>query len=98
MTRDDYIWIGVRLFGVYLLVRAIMSGVGLASNLSSALVAERLRESNVDAAADMADKLFYTALATSASSAVSCVLYLLAAVYLLRGGALVFRLVAPPRA
>ena len=94
MEKHDYIWVGIRLFGVFLLVKAVLA-------IPDLLLALLLLCGYPSALTGMSEPtvglLFTTALRQFGWSLSAVVIYGLVGLYLVRGGRLVFRWICPPQ-
>jgi len=110
MTKEDFVWVGIRLFGIYLLVLAVTSlpeaieGYWTSSSIRDAV---KMCGGSLPAAVydqepaiGLFERLFASAGAASArrfvGSLVRVVLFIPAGLYLCKGGKLVFRIVSAP--
>ena len=99
MRREDYIWVAIRVFGIYLLILGVTAIPPLVSSAFGAwmfrdwisLVAEGSRPEPI---ADLKSQIFATQVTALILSAVKTVLFFSAGWYLLRRGGLVFSLVS----
>ena len=102
MSREDLLWVGIRAFGIYLLVLAVLAVPGLISGvLMATQFAELGATDRGSGEAEMSwDKMIWTLqksqLGAAVDSGLRLVLFALAGLYLLRGGRLVFRLASRP--
>ena len=98
MKREDYIWVAIRVFGIYLLVRAVMTVPMLISTGYSTwalhVVINAELETETSPMYSFARRIALTQVSTLISSAIKTVLFVLAGVYLLKRGVLVFNLVS----
>lgn len=107
MSKEDFVWVGIRVFGIYLLVLAVLSVPNLAHSLLMAIQmhdfalhrgATGLESSSgsVDAMSDMMGTIFgghVTASVTTAIRLLACTAF---GIYFLRHGEYVFRLACRP--
>ncbi len=99
MKREDYIWVAIRVFGIYLLVLAIVS---LPLLVSSAYSTWAMRDLALDTRGDpdmslglqLASRLAIAHVTSLIAAAGKAVLFSLAGWYFLRRGSLIFRLVS----
>lgn len=97
MSKRDWIWVAIRIFGLYLLIHAVTA---LPSIISQALL---VRFSLTFPASDMKDplsgiydRLGRTAISSLAGAIAQFVLYTVIGLYLVRGGKWLHRIVCPP--
>ena len=109
MIKEDYVWVGIRIFGIYLLVLAL---IGLPSLVHSLYMSYHLRgfpsmydyniedEDNVDDLSKDLHKYLNSLFLSYASNSISCVirvvLYVLAGLYMTCKGKFLFRIVSSP--
>lgn len=99
MTREDWIWVAIRIFGIYLIVLAVKTvpgiiGSGYSTVSLRGLTLARPGEGGENALANLAQKLtvgHFTALLTGC---VQLIVYFIAGWYLVSNGRWVFRLVS----
>jgi len=102
MNKRDYIWVAIRIFGIYLLVRAVIAIPQLLSSSYQAYACWELRGRPVsaDANAQLFQELGNQMLNTTASQALASLcqvlLFGLAGYYLIRGGKWLFNIICPP--
>jgi hypothetical protein len=97
LSKHDWIWVAIRVFGLYLLVRAIIAVPSVIGAFMLWRVARHLSPANVDERFhDAYRTLSRGASAELASSSVAFILFALIGFYLIRGGGWVFRIVCPP--
>jgi hypothetical protein len=92
MERQDYIWVGIRLFGVFLLVEAVLAIPGLLA--ASVLVYRRLVVT--ETFPFPSNEFFTVTLGQLVQSLSAVAIYGLVGLYLIRGGRRVFRWISPP--
>jgi hypothetical protein len=97
LSKHDWIWVAIRDFGLYLLVRAVIAIPNvivafmmwhLAPHLSLPDADQRFRD-----ASEMVTRGAWVELA---SASVQFILFAFIGIYLVRGGGWVFRIVCPP--
>ena len=103
MSKDDWIWVAVRIFGIYLIVLAITSVPPLVMNAYTlfqndvskvdALVDQDI-SSGVDTVDKIHDLIFQATAASLTNNIVRVVLFCLIGFYFLRHGKLFFRLIS----
>ena len=109
MSKEDWLWVAIRVFGIYLLVLAVTNvpsvfSAALRAYGASQLPTFRSARDSADAPfAELAASFAQTkratlsgALAELVSSVLSVLLFGVLGIYLVRNGRLLFRLVAPP--
>jgi hypothetical protein len=104
MTRDDWIWVAVRIFGVYLVVMAVMTVPKVINGALSTWTWSgkvTFHEADTSDMSDMRLSQYYkTARAAAVTSlvvsSVRLVVFAIVGLYFLRNGRFVFRLVRPP--
>jgi len=107
VQKRDWIWVAIRVFGIYLLVLAVTGLPGLVSSAWSAVafadIAGNWRHEGDQCSSDgalmlskMFGKLFSAAVSSLLASITQVVIFTIVGIYLLRSGKLVFRLVYPP--
>ena len=96
LTRDDVLWLGIRLFGVYLVIRAVVSAASLFASLGTYIQAQSFQKSSFEEVADAGLSLYIASTGGMLSSGLRVVVYSLFALYFLRGGNLLFRLASRP--
>ena len=106
MDKKDWIWVAIRIFGIYLLVLAITGLPGLVSSAYSTYVFRDMakmydsmtQDDNSDAMNalnNMFGKMYATSVSSFAGSVVRVVLFSIIGIYLLRSGKLIFKLIYP---
>jgi len=105
MTKEDWIWVAIRIFGIFLIVKAItalpdvVGGVAQASQWRS-LGDSRCYRGDLSEEFRVFDELRSTAFTVMVSRLMKAVarvaLFAVCGVYFLRGGRLIFRLIRPP--
>ena len=91
MTRQDWIWVAIRIFGIYLLILAI---TGIPASVSTGCSSYMLwRASGGGDIAGIWSTLWATRIPLLLGSVAGVVLYSVVGVYFLKSGRLVFRLV-----
>jgi hypothetical protein len=108
MSKEDWIWVAIRIFGIYLVVltitaipRFVSTSLNLYYNQSykKAVITDYGAEGNVtkdNEVGDMMRTVYTTSVTTFAGCIVKLVLFASLGVYFLKGGKLIFRLVCPP--
>jgi hypothetical protein len=89
MDRQQFSWLIVRAFGVYLLIQAFMVGLGIVGELYTARILGTLASGTKN---DYIAALLLSYRSSMLSWLVKFVLYSAAGIYFLRGGRLVMRL------
>jgi hypothetical protein len=96
MTKHDWIWIAIRIFGIYLLVEAVLAIPNL---ISSAIFFCQAFNFPHSGSADL-DKLQQTLHFNSANLFVSSLAKLIVCsavgIYLVKGGSWLFKILCPP--
>ncbi len=108
MTKDEWVWVAVRIFGIYLLVLAVTALPGLVSSgfgcwvyrdiqthAFSGLRVPDAKTEALDTAVELLAKSMQAHVGLFLARLVRVVLFSLVGVYLLKKGGLVFRLVNP---
>ena len=95
MTRDDYIWVAVRIFGLLFLYKAVIAllGVGRLVVLTSTL-ALVLSSSRAETPYDLLSLMSEFTKAQAITTPVELLIYGLAAWYVLKGAPVVTRFIA----
>ena len=108
MTRDDWIWVAIRIFGIFLIVMAVMAAPGIVSGVNQVWTWSRLvagQEAHFHHQPPDSDDLglihyyrssYATAKTTLAWHSVRLVTFVIVGIYFLRSGRIIFRLVRPP--
>ena len=95
MNREDYIWVGIRIFGIWLAVLclgAVLSTVGSALHL---YVAHSLSDSSLDESRKLAQDMLLNSRIEVGIGVLRAVVYGSASWYMLRRGAALVGWVAP---
>jgi len=102
MNKEDWIWVAIRIFGIFLIVMAILALPRLISSAHIAWVyrgqwtlCDDISESS-EAITDLMKKAYAQTLADLISNGFRVVCFTLIGIYFLRGGSLIFRLINPP--
>ena len=91
MSKEDWIWVAIRIFGIYLIVLAITSVPALVMN---AYIVSQNAALQVDTVDKMHDTIFQAAAASLTNNIVRVVLFSLIGFYFLRSGKLIFKLIS----
>ncbi|MHC4469644.1 MAG: hypothetical protein ACYTDY_08275 [Planctomycetota bacterium] len=102
MEKQDFVWVGIRIFGIYLLVMAVVTvpavleSILMANQYSDLAEVER-GASEAQASFDtLVRKMYVNYVSASIRNALRLVLFTVFGLYLVRGGQLVFRLACRP--
>ena len=97
MSKRDYVWVAIRVFGLYLLVHAM---IAVPSILSASVLLHSVWTSPSmdvnDPFRGVHESLIKTSMSQLASSVGQLVLFTVIGLYLVRGGGWLFRIVCPP--
>jgi len=95
MSKEDYIWVAIRIFGILLVVMAI---IAIPTILSSAFMVWGYHSAAAamsgEAISDMQDTIAQANFGTMLSATFRAILYYAAGVYFLKGGKFVHKLIA----
>ena|ERR1700744_4868150 len=96
MTKDDLVWVAIKVFGIYLLVLAI---IAIPTLISSAFGFYQLYPTTHFGSADM-DKFSQTLRSEAGSLLINSLaklfIYSAVGIYLLKGGTCLFKILCPP--
>lgn len=102
MNKRDFVWVGIRIFGIYLLVLAVLAvpplinSTYMASQFSDSSTHETNDESSGGLFGNYHRTLFTNYVGNALGSALRLIVCAAAAWYFLRRGELVFRLASHP--
>ena len=97
MKKRDWIWVAIRIFGIYLLVLAV---IALPKIVGASMVlwmaTGRYGFFDLESMSDARKLLFDTGLKDLCVSLTTFVLFTAIGIYMVRGGGWLFRLICPP--
>ena len=97
MNKRDWIWVAIRIFGIYLLVLAV---VALPKILGASMIlwtmSRPLGIFNLEMLGEAQELIFSNALKDLCVSLFTVVLFTAIGSYMIRGGGWLFRLICPP--
>ena len=94
MEKRDYIWIAIRIFGIYLLVEAIVAILAVAGALLQ--IYSYSGPPPHESIVHLRNEIHAAAMTTVLRSLLAVLIYGMVGTYLTLGGKLVMRLICPP--
>ncbi|MEK6233403.1 MAG: hypothetical protein N2C14_01695 [Planctomycetales bacterium] len=97
MKKQDWIWVAIRIFGIYLLVLAVISlPKALSASMHLWIISSASGPFEIELLHEATRLLFLTAMQNLTVSLLTVVVFTGIGIYLIRGGGWLFRIVCPP--
>lgn len=94
MNKDDWVWVGIRLFGIYLLVLAIIAVPDVVAAVSSYKTFSGMEVTPGSENEDLAIKMIEMWRTQGAKAITEVLLFLVCGLYFIRGGRFIHKIIS----